>query len=210
MSVSPSTRPPGRPRSIDPRRIAAVALELFWLHGFEAVTLDQVADAAGVSRSTLRRSFPTKTDLLWDRLDEDNTALGAALEAAACEQDTMRVVCREVPRMLRYRADELDVLRRQTLLIAGRERSDGAIPSRLDTTYVLLASFFEARWGSARRDVAEIAASTVTVASWRAMVQWARSSDATPEHHQVVALTTLARGFDAVPALRPPGARSER
>ena len=54
----------GRPVSTDPDEIATIALELFDRHGYSATTMEQVAEAAGVSRSTLFRYFPNKADLL--------------------------------------------------------------------------------------------------------------------------------------------------
>lgn len=55
---------------IDPRHIARVALDLFMRDGFDRVTMEQIAEAAAVSRRTLFRLFPAKSDLVWDGLDE--------------------------------------------------------------------------------------------------------------------------------------------
>ncbi len=46
------------------QRIRAVALEAFSTRGFDDVTVDEIADLAAVSKSTLFRYFPTKEDLL--------------------------------------------------------------------------------------------------------------------------------------------------
>ena len=46
------------------RAIDIAALSLFTEHGYDAVTTDQIAAAAGVSASTYYRHVPTKEDLL--------------------------------------------------------------------------------------------------------------------------------------------------
>src|SRR3954449_10700743 len=46
-------------------RIEQAALELFRLKGFEHVTIDDVAAAAGISRRTFFRYFATKADAVW-------------------------------------------------------------------------------------------------------------------------------------------------
>lgn len=61
--------------------VAAVerrALELFARHGFAAVTADQIAEAAGISRRTFFRYFPSKEDiLLGDRKRFEETLVQA-------------------------------------------------------------------------------------------------------------------------------------
>ncbi|AKV04254.1 Transcriptional regulator, TetR family [Labilithrix luteola] len=52
------------------QRISDVATELFFAHGFEAVTLDDIAGAANVSRMTVFNYFPRKEDLMLDRQDD--------------------------------------------------------------------------------------------------------------------------------------------
>jgi AcrR family transcriptional regulator len=71
--------------------IAQAAADLFRDRGFAAVTIDDVASAANVSRQTVFNYFPTKEQMLFDREDEIGAALlalvrdrpdGAALVAA--------------------------------------------------------------------------------------------------------------------------------
>ena len=52
------------------QRISDVATELFFARGFDAVTLDEIAIAAGVSKMTVFNYFARKEDLMLDRHDE--------------------------------------------------------------------------------------------------------------------------------------------
>lgn len=54
-----------RRRNATQADLVATALELFTERGFDATTVDDVADAAGVSRRTLYRYFPRKDDLVF-------------------------------------------------------------------------------------------------------------------------------------------------
>jgi AcrR family transcriptional regulator len=49
--------------------IAQAAADLFHERGFAAVTIDDVASAANVSRQTVFNYFPTKEQMLFDRED---------------------------------------------------------------------------------------------------------------------------------------------
>ena len=53
-----------RKKATTMHRIQAVALDLFERHGFDAVSIEQVADAAEVSPSTVYRYFGTKEGLV--------------------------------------------------------------------------------------------------------------------------------------------------
>ena len=59
--------------------IAQAAADLFRDHGFAAVTVDDVAAAANVSRQTVFNYFPTKEQMLFDREEEIEAALRLAL-----------------------------------------------------------------------------------------------------------------------------------
>jgi len=55
----------GRPVTTDPLAVGLTALRLFSEHGIDKVTMDQVAEAAGISRSNLFRVFPSKAAVVW-------------------------------------------------------------------------------------------------------------------------------------------------
>ena len=66
----PRTRAPGRRPSTTRASIVAVALELFARQGYEATSVEQIAEAAHISRRTLFRYFPGKAAIAWGEFDE--------------------------------------------------------------------------------------------------------------------------------------------
>jgi mycofactocin system transcriptional regulator len=59
----------GRRRSTTPHHIADVALRLFAARGFAAVSVDDIARAAGISRRTLFRYYASKNAIPWGEFD---------------------------------------------------------------------------------------------------------------------------------------------
>lgn len=49
--------------------IERAAFELFAIHGFEATTLEAIAERLGVARRTVARYYRSKNDLAWGRFD---------------------------------------------------------------------------------------------------------------------------------------------
>ena len=70
-------------------QLVDVAFELFVKRGYNEVTMEQVARAAGVSRSTVYRRFPTKDDVV---LEVPRRWLGAFDDAAADLSDGTSLV----------------------------------------------------------------------------------------------------------------------
>lgn len=75
-------RTPGRPVEVDPDEIALIAVRLFADRGVDDVTMSEVAEAAGVSRRTLFRWFPSKAALIWGGTIEADDRFEAAWLAA--------------------------------------------------------------------------------------------------------------------------------
>nr|WP_307873799.1 MULTISPECIES: TetR family transcriptional regulator [unclassified Frankia] len=67
--------------------LAEVALELFRRDGFDKVTINDIAAAAGVSRSTVLRYFGTKEDAVLGALDAHGEQVADALRARPSDED---------------------------------------------------------------------------------------------------------------------------
>jgi TetR/AcrR family transcriptional regulator, regulator of mycofactocin system len=59
----------GRRRSTTTDHIANVAIDMFAARGFDEVSVDDVAEAAGIARRTLFRYYPSKNALPWGDFD---------------------------------------------------------------------------------------------------------------------------------------------
>lgn len=70
-------------------QIAAVAVDLFAQHGFDSVTIEQVAEAAGSSVRSIYRYFPTKEDLVVGVPEDQGAVVRQALEARPVDEPPM-------------------------------------------------------------------------------------------------------------------------
>ena len=86
--------------------LAQVAFELFLRDGFEKVTLDDLASAAGVSRSTFLRYFGTKEDAVLGAFDAHGVRLADALRARPADEDDWTALRRALDTVIqRYHQD---------------------------------------------------------------------------------------------------------
>lgn len=66
-----AARTPGRPRSAEAHRaILDATIDLFVEQGFEAMSMEGIADRAGVGKTTIYRRWQSKEDLVVDAIDE--------------------------------------------------------------------------------------------------------------------------------------------
>ena len=105
------------PREETRLRIEQAALDLFTRMGFEQVTTDEVADAAGISRRTFFRYFATKADAVWGDFAAHVQRLQELLVQADPEQPVLASVCAAYVEVNDYADDELPVLRERMQLI---------------------------------------------------------------------------------------------
>jgi len=75
--------------SLTRARIAEVANALFLERGFDAVTVAEVARAAGVSSVTVFKHFPRKEDLFLDRAEDAAEILSAAVRDRGPDVDVL-------------------------------------------------------------------------------------------------------------------------
>jgi AcrR family transcriptional regulator len=77
------------------QEISDIATAMFAQHGFEAVTIAQVAAAAGVAKMTVTNYFPRKEDLVYDRYEEIVAGLAQAAQNRAPGEDLLTAVRRD-------------------------------------------------------------------------------------------------------------------
>ena len=76
------TRSARLPRSARREQLLGAAQEVFVAQGYHAAAMDDIADAAGVSKPVLYQHFPGKLDLYLALLDQHSEAMVAAVRAA--------------------------------------------------------------------------------------------------------------------------------
>lgn len=87
----------GRPASTSVHKLAEIAQELFLSKGFTETSVDDIAAAAGVSRRTFFRYFPTKADVLWVETHEELRRVRDGLAAAPAHESWRETLCRVIP-----------------------------------------------------------------------------------------------------------------
>ncbi len=86
MQQTSGTVKQGRPTVTTREELEVVALQLFATRGFDATTVDDVADAAGIGRRTFFRYFASKNDLLWGDWDGALAMFGTQLAELPADQ----------------------------------------------------------------------------------------------------------------------------
>ena len=82
--------------------IVDAAIGLFAVQGFDATSMEQVADAAGVSRRTVYRYFPTKDDLVFESPRQWLAVLNETLDTRTPEESTRDVFGRALLDVARF------------------------------------------------------------------------------------------------------------
>ena len=97
------------------------AIELFAAKGFDGTTIDDVAEAAGISQRSFFRYFASKDDLLAASVIKVGTVLAEAVAASPAKFTTLQVMREAVLSALNYSASHPRT--RQVVDIAGRSTS---------------------------------------------------------------------------------------
>lgn len=176
------TRPTGHRRSIDPDTVALVALRLFDERGFDAVSLDEVAAAAGVSRRSLFRLFPSKAALVWGGLDAFATRFTRALHARPIDEPAAVGVRAAYRLATRFPDAELEVTRRRVRVIrANPQLARGGGSAAAALTEVVVRFVTERDHDGVPSLEATVRAQTLVTAASAALSWWAAGDEGRPE-----------------------------
>ncbi|MEO9246330.1 mycofactocin system transcriptional regulator [Citricoccus nitrophenolicus] len=110
-------RPLGRPRATTHDELEAIGMDLFGRRGYENVSVQQIAEAAGVSRRTFFRYFPTKSDLPWGDFAQEVDRLRSTLALVPDQQPLMAALRRAVVEFNRVPAEAVEQHRARLGLI---------------------------------------------------------------------------------------------
>ena len=117
--------------------IVDAALELFTDQGFDATSMEQVAEAARVSRRTIYRYFPTKDDLVFESPRKWLGVLNQTLDTRRADEatrDVLRRALRDVARFIESDRDTVlagfSILIASPSLMARHGRSDAEWSAR--------------------------------------------------------------------------------
>lgn len=173
--------------------IIEVGLRLFESRGYDAVTMEEIADAAGVSRRTLYRHFPSKDRILLDLTAEATASWDGVLAELAADTPA-RVV---LERAARAGASHLDAQREQLRtawrIIATTPAIETAFLANAAWTERLVAVLTdEARGHPFEPAAAAVVAGAYLGALDAAMAHWASGSDGTIADGVDMVITQLA------------------
>ena len=187
-----TTRPLGRPVSIDPEAIAALALKMFAERGYEQTSMEDIAREAGVGRKSLYRHFANKADLVWGGMGPVIAASGAAFESAPALPMSRRETLdglREAVLAGVAALPDLGVTRGRLRLIAEHPELMNRSQDFLGTRREQTRSYLTAR--GIPEDTARYLCAALIGATFEAWLQWATSEDCDPTPYIRAALAVL-------------------
>ena len=177
MSTQPK-RGRGRPVTTDPVEVGLTALRLFVENGIDRVTMEDVAQASGISRSNLFRIFPSKAAVIWGGMHQFNQELQAQLDAS---QDTQVVdlLHHSWVQAMHIMDDSLETVRLRLKLIADSPEVYGWGQGQLEQSRKLLEAAIEKREGG-QTVKPRMLSSALISASMAVLTWWAQTDDPRP------------------------------
>lgn len=171
----------GRPLEVDPESIARVALSLFLERGFDETSLDDVAEAAQVSRRTLFRYFTSKRELVWGGSAEAIERMREALANAPETEPALDALRRAHVASVTFPAEVVEPTRQRLRLIAANAELRAWGATRTEGALELLAEFLARRTGREPDDLGpRVAAHAMSAAASAAIFWWAEHGQGDP------------------------------
>lgn len=155
------------------RAIRREAYRLFREHGYDATTVDQIAEAAEISPSTFFRYFPSKEDVVLT--DEYDPMLVEILRSAPEGTSLIRIVRTGVVEALRrvMREEGEEMTTRMSLVVGVPALRRRSYEQQIET-WRLMAETYAARTGRSALDFdLRVAVSSINATMAEAIMTWA-------------------------------------
>ncbi|HLO78652.1 MAG TPA: TetR/AcrR family transcriptional regulator [Magnetospirillum sp.] len=120
-----TSKPRGRPRTLDKAKALEVALDLFWRHGYEGTSVSDLTAAMGATPPSLYAAFGSKEALYREALDlyasREGDLARQALEEAHTARDGVRLMLDRAARAYAANGERLGCLIASSVLSCSRE-----------------------------------------------------------------------------------------
>jgi AcrR family transcriptional regulator len=150
---------PSAPQSLKSRKqqvvrdaLSTAAAELFHKHGFEAVTVEEIARTAGVSRRTFFRYYDSKEDVMVERLDRDGERLLIELAARPINEPPLLAIRNALIPAIEHGLLEADFVREATRLLRETSALRRALMERRNRLEERIAALMIQRLDSTSQD----------------------------------------------------------
>jgi len=181
MSASPENKDGlrARKRRQTRQRLAETGLRLFLAQGYEATTLDQIAEAAGVSRRTIFHYFEQKEDILLAWKSGLGEAIAAMILTERPDQPPLDAALSAMLKLAgQYQAEDLVRIER---LLASTGKLDASNHAKYAEQEQAVFEAFTTLWPAPeRRARLQLAAMAAIGALRLAMERWAERGGAEP------------------------------
>jgi len=150
---------PSAPEKIKARKqqvvrdaLSDAAAALFHERGFEHVTVEEIAKAAGVSRRTFFRYYESKEDVMVERLDRDGERFLVELAARPLAEPPLLAIRNALIPAIEYALQESDLVRDATRLLRETSALRRALMERRNRFEERIAALMIQRLGTTNDD----------------------------------------------------------
>ncbi|WP_261166668.1 mycofactocin system transcriptional regulator [Microbacterium sp. Marseille-Q6965] len=128
--------------------LSRVGLELIFERGFDAVTVDEIAAAAGIGRRTFFRYFPSKNDLPWGDFDALLERMRGHLAEVPPSVPLADALCDATMEFNRFPAEDLPQHRKRMAVLLGTPTLVAHSALRYEEWRRVVAEFAAGRLGT--------------------------------------------------------------
>lgn len=174
-SIAINQRPKrGRPVTTDPAAVGLTALRLFAQRGIDQVTMDEVAEAACISRSNLFRIFPSKAAVIWGGMHEFTMELEKRINENP-ETDVVKLLHASWVQAMAPLDQRVETVRLRLKLIASSPEIYGWGQAQMDQTRQVIEKAVSKFSKDTLRP--KIVSSALISASMAILIWWAETDD---------------------------------
>jgi AcrR family transcriptional regulator len=172
-----------------------VAFRLFREHGVAATTMDDIAKAVGLSRPTLFRYFPSKSQIVWEHYEVTAARFRELLSSSVAGTSVVHQVFATYRQMVVEDDRRLEVIKSRIALVVSQADALSGVWDSYEEWGNIVSEYVARRTGVPADSLdARIPGRAIWSALWTAITAWAVSDDDRPERYLDEALAIVIAG----------------